>query len=164
VQGHAKYRVDVERRPPGTPAANVSWWVTREVFMDTACCYVSKNNIGNGEFLVEGRTKSGQLVFGFRTFMDGFSSWKDKARRYAAPNYIAVFDLPKRELESIAPPCEGAACRYRMKYVSLPLQRNALRVEIMTPADRCGWMLKEGRIGGHPDDYHPCERPQRYAK
>jgi hypothetical protein len=43
-----------------------------------------------------------------------------------------------------------------MKYHSLPLQKNTLRVEIMPPSDRCGWALKPGRIGGRPDDYHPC--------
>lgn len=55
----------------------------------------------------------------------------------------------------IRPTCSDG-CVYRMKYAKLDLQRNALRIEIITPADRCGWNLKSGRIGGRPDDYHPC--------
>jgi len=49
-------------------------------------------------------------------------------------------------------------CPYRMKYATLPNQRNALRVEIIAPSDRCGWKLKDGRIGGTPEDYHPCTK------
>lgn len=57
--------------------------------------------------------------------------------------------------ESIRPKCTQN-CQYRLKYDNLPLQRNAFRIEIMSPADRCGWNLKSNRIGGRPDDYHPC--------
>jgi hypothetical protein len=54
------------------------------------------------------------------------------------------------------PVCEKD-CKWRMPYTSnLDLQRNALRVEIFSPSDRCGWRLKSGRMGGRPDDYHPC--------
>jgi len=60
----------------------------------------------------------------------------------------------------IRPPCPSGSlkCKYRRPYETLGLQRNALRVEILPPADRCGWNLKQGRIGGRPDDYHPCRK------
>ena len=54
------------------------------------------------------------------------------------------------------PPKCVANCKYRMPYEVPGLQRNALRMEIFFPADRCGWNLKEGRVGGIPDDYYPC--------
>lgn len=57
--------------------------------------------------------------------------------------------------EETAPTC-SSNCGYRMKYDATPLQQNALRVEIFTPSDRCSAKLKFDRIGGRPDDYHPC--------
>lgn len=60
-----------------------------------------------------------------------------------------------REERKLTPPCTKN-CKYRMPYTQPSLQRNALRIEMFSPADRCGWKLKTGRIGGHPDDYHPC--------
>ncbi len=53
------------------------------------------------------------------------------------------------------PECK-TVCTYRIPYSAPGLQRNALRIEIFEPADRCGFRLKNGRIGGNPDDYHPC--------
>lgn len=58
------------------------------------------------------------------------------------------------------PACKNN-CTYRMPYETPGLQRNALRVEIFSPADRCGWDLKDGRIGGQPDDYYPCTYNRR---
>lgn len=57
--------------------------------------------------------------------------------------------------QETAPVC-GPNCGYRIKYDATPLQQNALRVEIFTPSDRCTAKLKFDRIGGRPDDYHPC--------
>ena len=56
------------------------------------------------------------------------------------------------------PPCppDGGDCKYRRFPEELPLQRNALRVEVMAPDNKCGWALKSGRIGGHNSDYHVC--------
>lgn len=53
-------------------------------------------------------------------------------------------------------PVCNSDCKYHMKYAALGLQRNALRVEIFEPQDRCGWNIIDGRLGGRPDDYHPC--------
>ena len=52
-------------------------------------------------------------------------------------------------------PNEGR-CRYRLPYEKPSRQQNSLRIEIFYPSDRCGWAIKEGRIGGHPDDYERC--------
>lgn len=69
---------------------------------------------------------------------------------------LCIAGRADRALRRRQPPCEDN-CKYRMPYISsLDLQRNALRVEIFTPSDRCGWKLKSGRMGGRPDDYHPC--------
>lgn len=46
-------------------------------------------------------------------------------------------------------------CRYRLK-IKLPLQTNAIRIEIMFPSDRCGKKVKSNCIGGHPLDYEIC--------
>jgi len=59
------------------------------------------------------------------------------------------------------PTCTKGDCKWRMKYADLPPQKNALRVEIWSPADRCGWNLKAGRMGGRPDDYLPCPYSQK---
>ena len=58
----------------------------------------------------------------------------------------------------VGPPCpsDGSVCKYRQPYERPGLQKNALRIEIFSPSDRCGWNLKNGRIGGCPDDYLPC--------
>jgi hypothetical protein len=53
----------------------------------------------------------------------------------------------------------GVDCKYRIFPEGLSLQRNALRVESMSPSQRCGKNLKENRIGGRWDDYHPCDYP-----
>lgn len=57
--------------------------------------------------------------------------------------------------ESRLPKC-SASCKYRMPYEQLKPQKNALRIEMFYPSDRCGYNLKPGRIGGRPDDYYPC--------
>ncbi len=56
------------------------------------------------------------------------------------------------------PPTCSKECGYRLRFVGYDLQRNALRMETasMVQAERCGWNLKPGRIGGHPLDYAPC--------
>lgn len=56
------------------------------------------------------------------------------------------------------PPACAHNCIYRQKFSQFRLQRNALRSELasLIATDRCGWNLKEGRLGGHPLDYHPC--------
>ena len=68
---------------------------------------------------------------------------------------IAGRELRKKGMLRPVPEC-NAICKYRQPYETQGLQRNALRIEIFPPADRCGWNLKEGRIGGRPDDYYPC--------
>lgn len=69
---------------------------------------------------------------------------------------VSVAGRDSRRLKKRARPKCKKNCKYAMKYESLGLQRNALRVEIMPPQIRCGWDLKDGRIGGCPDDYNPC--------
>jgi len=68
---------------------------------------------------------------------------------------IAISGRAHRE-DGLFPPNCRKNCEYRQKYDSGSLQINALRVEIFSPSDRCGWNLKSGRIGGRPDDYFPC--------
>lgn len=81
--------------------------------------------------------------------LKGFS-WVD---RYFASWIVSVAG---KEAKISAPVCVKD-CPYRMKYDdNIPLQKNALRIEMMDPADRCGFRLKSNRIGGRPDDYHPC--------
>ncbi len=47
-------------------------------------------------------------------------------------------------------------CKYRLPYELLSRQKNALRIEIFSPQDRCGMKLKHDRVGGRSDDYYPC--------
>jgi len=54
------------------------------------------------------------------------------------------------------PPNCIANCKYRITPPSPERQSNALRIEIMSFTPRCGWNLKDGRIGGCFDDYYPC--------
>jgi hypothetical protein len=68
---------------------------------------------------------------------------------------VAVSGRSHRE-DGLFPPKCKENCNYRQKYCSASLQVNALRVEIFSPSDRCGWNLKPGRVGGRPDDYFPC--------
>ena len=58
--------------------------------------------------------------------------------------------------ELTTPDCVSG-CKYLMKYEQLGPQANTLRIEIIPPSDRCGWNLKDGRVGGRPDDYYPCQ-------
>ena len=83
-----------------------------------------------------------QHTKGFKWVEDNFISWT-----------VAIAGRDERGDRC---PDPGEPCKYRMSYSGLDLQRNALRVEMFTPSDRCGKMLKPGRIGGRPDDYHPC--------
>lgn len=57
--------------------------------------------------------------------------------------------------DRFAPVC-GDDCKWRRPAESLPPQRNALRIEVFSPSPKCGFSLKEGRIGGHDDDYNYC--------
>jgi hypothetical protein len=54
------------------------------------------------------------------------------------------------------PVCTKGYCKWRRFPAPLPRQRNALRVEVMDPCQKCGAMLNDGRIGGCDDDYLPC--------
>ena len=58
----------------------------------------------------------------------------------------------------LVPPCSDN-CTWRMKYDGFTRQRNALRMETssMILPFRCGWKLKDGRIGGEALDYEPCQ-------
>lgn len=70
----------------------------------------------------------------------------------------------RRMREAEKPPCPPDPCRctWRKRGTDLlDLQRNALRVEIMQPEDRCGYLLKADRIGGDFFDYLPCRKPVR---
>lgn len=51
--------------------------------------YIIKTPIAKGEILVEGRTSTGKLHFGFRTFDSLF--WQEKARTYTGTKYIPAF-------------------------------------------------------------------------
>ena len=54
-------------------------------------------------------------------------------------------------------PCCKSVCPYRIPYEEVTKQQNQLRVEFFINAPfRCGWNLKDDRIGGRCDDYHPC--------
>lgn len=68
---------------------------------------------------------------------------------------VAGRELRNRGDFEPSPECM-ANCTYRMPYEPPGLQRNALRVEIFSPSDRCGFRLKDGCIGGMPNDYYPC--------
>ena len=67
-----------------------------------------------------------------------------------------ILSTAGREERLLKRPACSKDCKYRMKYCSLDPQRNALRVEIFTPQDRCGWDLIDGRRGGCPQDDHRC--------
>lgn len=56
------------------------------------------------------------------------------------------------------PPTCKPDCPYRQKFNGYDLQRNALRMETasLVQAERCGWNIKPGKIGGHPLDYEAC--------
>lgn len=87
--------------------------------------------------------------------------YETKSFKWMESSFIDwILCVAGRELRKIGaleplPKCADN-CKYRMPYASPGLQCNALRVEIFSPADRCGWRLKDGRIGGRPDDYYPC--------
>ena len=57
-------------------------------------------------------------------------------------------------------PCpeRGSDCKYRMPYTKPSRQQNALRFEIFYPSDRCGFAIKDNRMGGHVDDYEVCSK------
>lgn len=70
---------------------------------------------------------------------------------------ICIAGMELRSRGDFEPPPKCMTnCKYRMSYETHGLQKNALRVEIFSPADRCGWNLKDWRVGGMPDDYYPC--------
>lgn len=72
---------------------------------------------------------------------------------------IAIAGRYHRECGLFPPTC-CVDCKYRITPKPLDLQRNALRVEFMSPSQRCGWNLKDGRLGGVWDDYHICTFPK----
>jgi hypothetical protein len=53
-------------------------------------------------------------------------------------------------------PKDKKLCLYKIIPESLKLQRNALRAELITPSVRCGYALKDTRVGGMWEDYLPC--------
>lgn len=69
-----------------------------------------------------------------------------------------------RQEEDEKPPCPSnpQACPYRKSiqadWYTTP-RPTALRVESIVPLDRCGFLLKEGYIGGHFFDYNYCLNP-----
>lgn len=69
---------------------------------------------------------------------------------------------PVDPINTDTPPVCASECPYRQKFTGYDLQRNALRIETasMVQVDRCGWNIKQGRIGGHPLDYEPCIFPK----
>ncbi len=60
--------------------------------------YITKEKLGCGEILIEGRNEGGEILFGFKTYDDGFCSWREKARDYTPSKYIPVFqpNVPAR--------------------------------------------------------------------
>jgi hypothetical protein len=95
-------------------------------------------------------------------------------RRYEGDDYDPVLHAPCKydpetggwvraaEFDNY-PPCPNPRepCRWYKPAsdVSLPLQRNALRIEAgREPTHRCGWRLKDGHLGGNFFDYLPCVR------
>lgn len=58
------------------------------------------------------------------------------------------------------PPCpeNKEECKYRNYWSGSNLQKNALRIESGWSVEkwRCGYLLKDSCIGGHPLDYFPC--------
>lgn len=67
------------------------------------------------------------------------------------------------------PPCQRglttpAKCKYRIDPAKeegwyTTARPTAFRLESMGPSQRCGHLLKQGRIGGRWDDYEPCIHP-----
>jgi len=101
--------------------------------------------------------KGAQRAYGFDYITSGkFIDWIIcvVGREHREQNLFGVV-VEETEQPRVAPVCKKD-CPYRMKFSTLPNQRNAPRVEIIAPSDRCGWKLKDGRIGGTPEDYHPC--------
>jgi len=82
---------------------------------------------------------------GFKWMESNFISW-----------IICLAGRSIRKNPALQIPTCKTVCKYRMPYETPGLQRNALRIEIFSPTDRCGWNIKPGRIGGNPDDYYPC--------
>lgn len=81
---------------------------------------------------------------------------------YAGPcETVSKRPTPVDPSNTDEPPICVKDCRFRQKFTGFTLQRNALRSELasMVAADRCGWNLKPGHIGGHPLDYAPCDFP-----
>lgn len=56
------------------------------------------------------------------------------------------------------PPSCKADCPYRQTFKGYDLQKNALRTETasLVQAERCGWNIKPGKLGGRPLDYEAC--------
>lgn len=73
---------------------------------------------------------------------------------------LAIAGRYHRDNGLFVPQCTSGPCKYRMKFDVDKRQVNALRIETICFSDRCGWNLKDGRIGGRSDDYHACP----YAK
>lgn len=124
--------------------------------------YITCKTFPDGEMIVEGHTKGRDLVFGFRT--REYWNWQKKARDYTPPKYIAVFGskpihpTPADPDNDQTPPTCHRGCQWRQKAGDLQLQRNALRIELLSMVSqwRCGWNILPGRKGGHPDDYAAC--------
>ncbi len=92
----------------------------------------------------------------YRLYQGWIETHRGKFDKQKFYNWIVcIAGRKEREIRKNAPVCKKD-CSWRQPYTRLDNQVNALRIEIMSPADRCFYNLKDGRIGGHPDDYYPC--------
>lgn len=85
---------------------------------------------------------------------------------YAGTDYDPVLHSPPRTWRkidpSVVPPCPSSGrCEWKQPerdaFYTTP-RPTALRVEVLPPTVRCGYLLRPGMCGGHVDDYQPCIR------
>ena len=77
---------------------------------------------------------------------------------YVGQNFDPVLHQTTIHRGGEMPPCENK-CPWRKsidKEFHSTIRPTALRIEVMPPGDRCGYMLKPSRIGGDFFDYDYC--------
>ena len=88
--------------------------------------------------------------------LGGRFRYEDGGWVHLGPCPIRPHPADPRNVDDV-PECKQV-CRWRQPFRDFALQRNALRIELvsMVVVNRCGWNLLPRRLGGHPLDYAPC--------
>jgi len=79
--------------------------------------------------------------------------------------FLINYAFRKKRIEKTAPcligRCTPNGCIYRITPDSgyCNPRKTTFRIEVITPMQRCGSLLKRHRIGGRWDDYHYCIKP-----